>query len=447
MMLPSIAEAARALRDRKTTPLELVDVCLKQIERLEPRVRAWVVVDADGARRAASKAAEELQAGVDRGPLHGIPVGIKDIVDVAGFPTRAGAKVTSTEPKKNDAFVVRRLREAGAVILGKTVTTEFASFDPPPTRNPWNVERTPGGSSSGSAAACAVDMCFAAIGSQTGGSIIRPASYCGVYGLKPTWGRVSLAGIVPLAMHLDHPGPIARTVDDLAIVYRAIAGYDANDPCSQRCADEGLQATTNAAKPKIGVVGGFFREKATDDVRRAMDAAVERMREAGAVVESITLPESFAGVVAAHRMVMAVEAASFHRETFVARRSEFGPRIASLLDEGLAATSADYARALALQLRFRRDMERLLADAKVDALAMPAVSNTAPPADTTGEPSFQAPWSFSGLPVVSMPCSLGADGLPVCLQFVGAAWQESALLQNAAWCERAIAFNAMPSLI
>jgi aspartyl-tRNA(Asn)/glutamyl-tRNA(Gln) amidotransferase subunit A len=446
-MYRSIADAARALRERKTTPLDLVESCLEQIEKLDPQVRAWVVVDSVGARRTAARATDEMQSGVDRGPLHGIPLGIKDIVDVAGFPTRSGAKVTSTEPVRDDAFVVRRLRSAGAVLLGKTVTTEFASFDPPPTRNPWNAERTPGGSSSGSAAACAVDMCYAAVGSQTGGSIIRPASYCGVYGLKPTWGRVSLSGITPLAFHLDHPGPIARCVDDLAIVYRAIAGHDVTDSCSQPRADENPSPSTNSAPPRIGIVTGFFHDRANADVRRVAAQTAEKLRAAGADVQSINLPESFAGVVPAHRMIMAVEAAAYHREMIAARRSEYGPRVASLIDEGLAATSADYSRALSLQLRFRRDMEQLFAATKLDALAMPAVSNTAPAADTTGEPSFQAPWSFAGLPVASMPCGLGDDGLPICLQFVGDAWQESPLLQTASWCEKAVGFHARPSII
>jgi aspartyl-tRNA(Asn)/glutamyl-tRNA(Gln) amidotransferase subunit A len=258
---------------------------------------------------------------------------------------------------------------------------------------------------------------------------------------------VSLSGITPLAFHLDHPGPIARCVDDLAIVYRAIAGHDANDCCSQPRADEGLEPSTNGAKPRIGLVGGFFHDRANADVLRVAAQAAEQLRAAGAEVQPIELPDSFAGVVPAHRMIMAVEAAAYHREMIAARRSEYGPRVASLIDEGLAATSADYSGALSLQLRFRRDMERLFAATKFDALAMPAVSNTAPSADTTGEPSFQAPWSFSGLPVVSMPCGLGDDGLPVCLQFVGPAWQESPLLQTAAWCEKTVAFAARPSIV
>lgn len=447
MSLPSIADAARSIRSGTLQPGDLVERCLRQIEELEPQVRAWVVVDADGARRAADVAAAELKGGLDRGPLHGIPLGIKDIVDMAGLPTLAGARVRPNVPAAHDAFIVARLREAGAILLGKTVTTEFASFDPPKTRNPWHLERTPGGSSSGSAAATAADMIMAAIGSQTGGSIIRPASYCGVCGLKPTWGRVSLSGIVPLSMPLDHPGPIARSVDDLRLVYRTIAVHDPNDPTSVRREDAEPAVAAETMRPRIGAVGGFFHDRAEGDVRRATADAYERIRAAGGVVENIELPASFAGVVAAHRLVMAVGAAAFHRETFAARGSEYSPRIAGLIAEGLAVSGTDFARALELQLRFRRDLAHLFEEAKVDALAMPAVSNSAPPADTTGEPSFQAPWSFAGLPVVSLPSGLGDAGLPTALQFVGRAWHELPLLQTAAACERAIAFRARPKLL
>ena len=209
--LSSIAEAGRSLRSGQTTPVDLLEECLGRIDDTEADVRAWVVIDREGARRAAETATDELRRGGDRGPLHGLPVGVKDIIDVAGLPTLAGARVRPNVPAAADAFVVAKLRQAGAVVLGKTVTTEFASFDPPPTRNPYDPERTPGGSSSGSAAAVVAGHCYAALGSQTGGSVIRPASYCGAAGMKPTWGRLSLSGIVPLAMHLDHPEQMART--------------------------------------------------------------------------------------------------------------------------------------------------------------------------------------------------------------------------------------------
>src|SRR5487761_1605570 len=213
----TLLAASQEIHAGRLAPLTLVEQCLAAIERFEPQIHAWVLVDESAAREAARRAGDEIAAGRYRGPLHGVPLGIKDIVDVAGWPTRAGSPLRAAHRADHDAAVVARLRAAGAIFLGETVPTEFASFDPPPTRNPFNPLRTPGGSSSGSAAAVATGMCLGALGSQTGGSITRPASYCGVAGCKPTYGRVSLSGIVPLSFHLDHPGPIAKTVADLAV--------------------------------------------------------------------------------------------------------------------------------------------------------------------------------------------------------------------------------------
>ena len=227
-----LTEAAAAIQRKMVSPLELVEDCLNRIARFEPRLSAWVVVDADAARDAARRMTGELAQGTTRGPLHGIPVAIKDIVDVAGFPTRAGSNLTDPEMVSEDATVVARLRRAGAIILGKTVTTEFACFDPSPTRNPWNLAHTPGGSSSGSAAAVATGMCAGAIASQTGGSITRPASYCGIAGVKPTFGRVSRGGVTPVSFHLDHVGVMARSAADCAALLATIAGDDPEDPGS-----------------------------------------------------------------------------------------------------------------------------------------------------------------------------------------------------------------------
>ena len=207
-LLPSVAKSVEQIRSGELDPQELVEFHLQRIRRFEDRVHAWARVDADGARREAEKAARRARDGRPLGALHGIPLGIKDIIDVQAMPTRAGSPLREKHVAPRDAGLVARLRRAGAIFLGKTVTTEFACFDPPPTRNPWNLAHTPGGSSSGSAAAVAVGMCSAAVGTQTGGSIVRPASYCGVAGFKPTSGHVSLDGVVPVSPHLDHAGPL-----------------------------------------------------------------------------------------------------------------------------------------------------------------------------------------------------------------------------------------------
>src|SRR5882724_3924205 len=221
-MPDTIHEAAEAIRQKKITPVDLVNQCLANIDRWEEKVRAWVFVDREGALAEAKRLTDELARGQYRGPLHGIPLGVKDIFDVFDWPTAAGSKLWANSIARQDADVVRQLRQAGAIFLGKTVTTQYASFDPPVTRNPWNLAHTPGGSSSGSAAAVATGMCLGALGSQTGGSITRPASYCGVAGCKPGYGLLSCRGVVPLAPSMDHPGPIARCIKDLAIMLQGM---------------------------------------------------------------------------------------------------------------------------------------------------------------------------------------------------------------------------------
>src|SRR5438874_4144316 len=252
--MTTIHEAAADIRAGRLSPVDLLESCLGRIDRYEDRIRAWVLVDRDGARAEAKRLTDELKRGQYRGPLHGIPVGIKDIFDVFDWPTAAGSRLWANSIARQDATVVRKLREAGAVFVGKTVTTQYASFDPPPTRNPWNPQRTPGGSSSGSAAAVAMGMCLGALGSQTGGSIARPASYCGVAGCKPAYGRVSCRGVVPLAASMDHPGPIAPCVRDLAVVLQAIAGPDRLDPaCAGRPVRDYLAALrADAPPPRLG---------------------------------------------------------------------------------------------------------------------------------------------------------------------------------------------------
>jgi aspartyl-tRNA(Asn)/glutamyl-tRNA(Gln) amidotransferase subunit A len=424
----------------------LLEACLDRIDRFDSQVSAWVMVDREGARETARALDDELKEGHCRGPLHGIPVGIKDIVDVAGWPTKAGSPLRENHRAERDAEIVARLRSAGAIILGKTVTTQFASFDPPATRNPWSLDRTPGGSSSGSAAAVATGMCLAAIGTQTGGSITRPASYCGVAGCKPTWGRASTTGIVPFSYHLDAPGPMARSAADLVIVMQAICGYDPSDPVSQPSplAEQDFFARFDQP-PKIGILEEYFFETASDGVRKAAREAVERLRAAGMPIETVSLPASFAEAHHGQRIVMSVDAAAYHSDNFPSRRDQYAPNIRSVLDEGRAASAVDYAAALEHQLRFRRDMLRKLEG--FDALLTPATDMTAPGPETTGNPRFNMPWSYSGQPTVSIPCGLADDGLPVALQFVGGWFDEPRLLAAAAWCERVLDFKAIARLV
>jgi len=435
--VPTIHAAAEAIRTGEKSPVDLLDLCLQQIERYEPSVKAWVFLDADYAQEQAKAREAEARAGAWRGPLHGIPIGIKDIFDVFDWPTAAGSKLWAQSIARRDAIVVDRLRRAGAVFLGKTVTTQYASFDPPPTRNPWKMDRTPGGSSSGSAAAVACGMCLGAMASQTGGSITRPAAFCGVPSCKPTFGRVCLDGIVPLAPSMDHPGPMARCVRDLAILLQVIQGPDARDShsCSQPAFD--LVARLEPTRPRLGRLRGLFEEKALPETRQMLDDAAARLRSEGAEICEVALPASFAEVLPRHRTVMAVEAAAFHEPRLRRHPDDYGPNITRLLQEGISCLAPEYAHCKDHQRQLRQEMAACFAG--VDALLTPAAIGPAPDAATTGDPAFNSPWSYTGLPTVSVPAAFTPDGLPLSIQLIGPHWSEPRLLATAAWCEQTLA--------
>lgn len=443
-MLPTIAAAAEDLRHGRLSCIELLDRCLARIDRLEPRVQAWVFVDRDRARGDAERLDDELKKAHWRGPLHGIPIAVKDVFDVFDWSTGAGSKLWSQSVARRDATIVERLRQAGAVLMGKTVTTLFASFDPPVTRNPWNTERTPGGSSSGSAAALACDMCLGALGSQTGGSITRPASYCGVTGCKPTFGRVSGDGALPFAPSIDHPGPLGRCVHDLAIMLQAIAGPDPRDSlCSDRPVPDYV-AALNAplSPPRLGVVRGLFEDMAEPPIAPFMEQVKKTLRAKGAALANVALPASFSEVLPRHWKVMAVEGAAYHRERLQRHPEDYGPRIRSLLDEGLACPAPEYARCKEHQRQLSREMLACFQD--VDALLTPAIVGPAPDRSTTGTPAFNSPWSYTGFPTVSLPAGWTPDGLPLAIQLVGPPWSEDRLLAVAAWCEEAVGVERKP---
>ncbi|MEA1952698.1 MAG: amidase [Planctomycetota bacterium] len=436
--------------------IKRVENALAVIDELDPRLHAWVLVDRDGALRAAEELTAEEQAGTVRGPLHGMPVGIKDIVDVRGMPARAGSTLTDDTPVDRDAPVVAALRKAGAVILGKTVTVEFACFDPSPTLNPWskNLNHTPGGSSSGSAAAVATGMCEAAIGTQTGGSLVRPSSYCGIATCKPTFARVDRDGVFPVSHEFDHVGPMACTVAQLEAMLQCLpvsADYaPPHGAAAKRTARERAEAESQAFGaghgPRLGLIEPFFMEVADETVRRITEETLERLREAGATVVSIDCNIDFTAVRPMHRLVMSVEAAAIHRQRFAQHREGYGPLITGLLDEGLQTPGVDFAEALERLRAYRRAAEKLLDG--VDALIVPSTHTTAPPTlTTTGTPDFQAPWSCAGLPVVSMPCGLSEEGMPAAVQLVGPYHQDRRLLSIARWCETAIGFSHRPCIM
>jgi aspartyl-tRNA(Asn)/glutamyl-tRNA(Gln) amidotransferase subunit A len=363
-----------------------------------------------------------------------MPIGVKDIYDVFDWPTAAGSKLWAKSIARQDAVVVDRLRQAGAIFLGKTVTTQYASFDPPVTRNPWNLERTPGGSSSGSAAALACGMCLGALGSQTGGSITRPASYCGVAGLKPTFGLVSCEGVVPLAASMDHPGPMARCVRDLGILLQVIAG-GGGELCPA-VPDFDAFLSQPLSPPRLGRVRGLFEERAEPVMRTTMEQVTKKLAGKGAVVTDVALPAGFSEVVARHRIIMAVEGAVFHEARLKKHPEDYAPKIRGLIEEGLACPAPEYARCKSHQEKLTDETEACLEE--VDAWLTPATAGPAPDTGTTGDPAFNSPWSYTGLPTVSFPVGLSPDGLPLAIQLVGQQFSEAKLLAVAAWCERAL---------
>ncbi|MCA9011651.1 MAG: amidase, partial [Planctomycetaceae bacterium] len=379
-----------------------------------------------GAREQAARADDERVRGVAHGVLHGIPIGIKDIVDVAGTVTGAGSplRMKSALPAARDASLVTALRRAGAIILGKTVTTQFACFDPPRTQNPHGAGRTPGGSSSGSAAAVAAGMIPAAIGSQTGGSITRPASYCGVCGMKPTFGTVSLDGVIPVAPSLDHPGPLARTVGDLRIMLQALSGIT-----------DVVSKISDVNQMKLGRLRGFFDDRVDPQLNESLNSTFDRLSSMGVVIMDLNVPDEFCGVLEHHRRIMAKELAAWHRERFHLHQDDYGPCVTTLIEEGLRTSDEDYAASKSHQRALTRAMAALFGGS-FDALLTPAAPGPAPDAATTGDPCMNSPWSYTGLPTVSFPIGHTADGFPLAIQLAGPHQQDWQLLSVAEACEQ-----------
>jgi Asp-tRNA(Asn)/Glu-tRNA(Gln) amidotransferase A subunit family amidase len=423
----TVAGMTAALQAGSTTSVAIVENCLSRIDEREAELHAWVSVNREGARSVAAERDRERAAGNVRGSLHGIPIAIKDIVDVAGMVTGAGSKLMSQQPPADrDAELVTLLRNAGAVILGKTVTTQFAGFDPPPTRNPWNVAHTPGGSSSGSAAAVAAGMCPAAIGSQTGGSITRPASFCGVFGYKPTFGTVSVDRVVPIAKSLDHPGPIAKSVEDLAIVLSVLQ----SEP------DRQLDLSRFEQTPlRIGRLRGFFEDLVDPGLKAAIGRTLDELMTAGVLVYDVDVPAGFGDLIRHHRLIMAAGAAAWHQQRFAEHPDDYAPRFKELIEEGLVASATDFIQARDHQRLMAEAMEALLTD-NLDALLTPAAIGPAPDVTTTGNASMNAPWSHTGLPTVSLPIALSDGGLPLAIQLAGRRNADHELLDTAAFCER-----------
>ena len=439
-------EAAKQIKSRDLSPVELVESLLSQYDSLEPSLNAWVYLDREALLADAQQKQEELEKGVNVGPLHGVPIGLKDIYYTAGIPTTACSKVYENFVPEYDATTVTLLKNAGAIMMGKTVTTEFACMDPSPTKNPWNPAHTPGGSSSGSAVAVATRMCPAALGSQTVGSVLRPASYNGVVGFKPTFGRVSRYGVIPVSWSLDHVGWMARSVEDAALLMQVMAVADPNEPITVGLpADDFMAGLASHSAPRIGLIRRFFYDNSDEETRKHTDGIVNQLSRAGATIEEIPLPDSIDTAMEDQRIIMAVEGAAFHQPMFERQSQDYQPKLREMLRQGLATDGQTYSRALERRQQFTAEMQVLAG--KADVLLTPSTPTPALPDITnTGNTMFQGPWTSCGLPVITIPSGLAASGLPFGIQLASAPFSEPKLLAAARWCENVLGVELSPPM-
>jgi Asp-tRNA(Asn)/Glu-tRNA(Gln) amidotransferase A subunit family amidase len=432
-MTASAAHAAQRIRDGALSSEELVQACLEHIRSLEPKVKAWTFLAEEHALAQARAADERKRSGEPVGPLHGVPVGLKDIIDTADMPTENGTVLHKGRAPRRDAAVVAALRAAGAVILGKTVTTECAYFHPGKTRNPHNPEHTPGGSSSGSAAAVAAGMVPLALGSQTNGSVIRPASFCGVYGFKPTHGLIPRTGILPLSRTLDHVGIFARDIDDLALLAEQLVGYDEGDPDTRPRARIPFQQLASE-EPPIPPVLAFMKtpqwERADQDTK---DAFGELREALGDRVEEVELFPSATEAWDWHKTIMEAEMAANLEREWRSGKNKLSEKLRSLIERGREVRAVDYQRALRSIAPAAASFDDLFMQ-RYDAILTPAALGTAPKGlGSTGDPVFCTLWTLTGLPAISLPLMQGANGLPLGVQLVGRRNFDARLLRTARW--------------
>jgi Asp-tRNA(Asn)/Glu-tRNA(Gln) amidotransferase A subunit family amidase len=427
------AEAARLIAGGTLTSEELVSACLECIRALEPNVQAWTFLDEDHALAQARRADELKRSGQAIGPLHGIPVALKDIVDTADMPTENGCALHKGRTPRDDAAVVKRLKAAGAVILGKTVTTECAYFAPGKTRNPWNPGHTPGGSSSGSAAAVAAGMVPLALGSQTNGSTIRPAAFCGVYGFKPTHGLIPRTGILELSRTLDHVGLFARTLADLALLAEELAGYDEGDPDTRLRARIPFREIL-AQEPPIDPMFAFVKtphwERCDAETKEAFDELQEALGER---LEEVELFPSVADAWSWHQTIMDTEMAHNFEREWTQGREQLSAQLRTLIGRGRETKAVDYLRARRAISGAVDSFDELFME-RYDAILTPAALGTAPKGlEATGDPSLCTLWTLCGMPAVSLPLMRGANGLPLGVQLVGRRDFDARLLRTARW--------------
>jgi len=426
------AQALAALREGRTSAEELVRGCLARIQADEERVRAWAFVDETRALEQARNVDRVRREGHAIGPLHGLPVGVKDIIDTADMPTENGTVLHAGRRPDYDATVVQRLRSAGAIILGKTVTTELATYAPGKTRNPHNPEHTPGGSSSGSAAAVAAHMVPVAIGTQTNGSVIRPAAFCGVYGYKPTFGLVPRDGILKQSRPLDQVGVFARSVEDLALIAEPLVGYDENDPDTRPIARPQLREVA-LQEPPLPPVFAFTKTPNWDDAEEQTRLAFDEVAQAlGEQCKPFSVPSVFRDAWHWHRTIMEADLARNYRVDYERGRERLSASLIEQIERGQKVSAVDYNDAVdrirATSTAFDEMFDRC------DAILTAAAAGPAPHGlDSTGSPAFCTLWTFAGMPAVTLPLLRAENGLPMGIQLVGRRGDDARLLRTARW--------------
>ncbi len=435
----SLSEGLSRMEEGALTATEWVCSLLLRIDACEGQVKAWVQVDREGALLAANAVDDARNAGGVLGPLAGAPYAAKDIFAIRGLKLEAGTHIFEGRTTAEDASCVARLRNAGAIALGKAVTTPFAQGDPSITRNPWNLERSPGGSSSGSAAAVGAGMVPAALGSQTTGSTLRPAAYCGVPGLKPTYGRIPRTGVIAVSWNFDHVGIIARTVEDIARILEVAAGPDGAD-----------HGAVNAPPPLANITPGkpgkiaYFKHLlalASEEVAEWTERAVGQITSRGVEVHEIELPLSMDEINAAHFIARCVDSAAYHQELYEAHRHELPPYVRRSLTIGYMTPAVHYAKALRVRASFMRKMDALME--RYDLFVLPSFeAGPLPWAESTGSPAFLQPLTFSGQPAITLPLGRGGMNLPLGIQFGAMRCGEEKLLAMARWFEEEMGWQA-----
>ena len=429
----SASDAARLIRDGVIGSEQLVEACLARVREVDTAVQAWAFLDPDHALAQARAADDWRLGGRPTGPLHGVPVAVKDILDTADMPTENGSVLHSGRSPSRDATVVAMVRAAGAVIMGKTVTTEFATYAPGKTRNPHNPAHTPGGSSSGSAAAVAAVMVPLALGTQTNGSIIRPAAYCGVYGFKPTHGLIPRHGIFRLSRTLYHVGVFARTIEDVALLAEQLVGYDERDPDSRprgRIPFGEVAAQDLPLPPMFAFVKTPRWDRVNGDAKEAFAELVDLL---GDRVEEVELSEAAGEAFEWHRLIMEAEMAANLDREWETGRHRLSESLRVQLERGREVRALDYQRALTRVPALTESFAELFT-LRYDAILTPAATGTAPPGlDSTGDPAFCTLWTLCGMPALSVPLMQGANGLPIGVQLVGPRYGDARLLRTARW--------------